>query len=166
MAPATAKVTRRAKPSGPERPQRVGGIRAWVAQFLTLKDEIAVLSDRSADLRKRVMTEVEKSGLVDDKGSQFLEFDPPVDFGDPGQVCTGVKREKRTAVVLDTESAETFLQRKGLLEECQTTIVVLDEDKIYGLIGAGKISERDADRHLFKKNVSWAFKPLTAKKRG
>src|SRR4051794_23339434 len=103
MAPATTAVTRRRKPDAPERPQRVGGIRSWVRQFLTHKNQTAVQSERQKSVRDRCMTEAEENVAADDKGTHFLEFDPPVDYGDPGEVCIGIKRERRVATVLDAD---------------------------------------------------------------
>lgn len=155
MSTAAQKVARRKPQPG----RAIGGIREWVSQFLSLKQEITTLSARQNDLKKRCMSEVEKTGYTDEKGNQYLEFPEPVESG--GVSCTGIKRERRVSTVLDEESAEAFLKRKRLLEKCQTTITVLDEDKILQLLYEGKISQADLDTHVFKQKVNWAFIPLT-----
>ena len=157
--PATASKVNRRKPPGPEKPVRAAGIREWIKQFLTLKAEVETLEQRRNDLKERCRSVVNEQGAEDDKGSLFLEFDPPIKVG--AVTCTGIKNERRITTVIDEESATEFFERLGLLKKVQTTVVVLDQDKIMALLYKGEITEADLDKHVFQKNETWAFKPLT-----
>lgn len=140
-----------------ERPIKVDSIVAKFRQWATIKHETAALTTRQNHLRDEISAYVDKHGVKDNRGSLFLDLDTPVEVGD--QVFRQIKRERRVSTSFDEEAAEALLESKGLLAEAQTTITVLDQDKVYVLNQEGKITDEEIDS-LFVQRESWAFKPI------
>jgi hypothetical protein len=127
-------------------------------QFATLKQQVEAQEERLGALKADLSTSVETLGYQDDKGHFFLDLPEEVEVG--GKVFRTLKRERRATVGFDAARAEALLADKGLLAECQTTIVVLDEQKIKEAFYEKKISKRDLDK-MFPTKVSYAFKPVS-----
>jgi hypothetical protein len=122
-----------------------------VKDLVTVRKTIREMQEREKVVKARVVDAVQEMGEPDDNGSLWLDLDAPVD----GK--SSVKYERRVSRGLDVNKAEGWLDGKGLLEECQTTITVLDEEKLLAAHYAGKISEKELDK-LYTENESWALK--------
>jgi hypothetical protein len=145
-----------------ERPARVSGVTARILEFLSIKFEVATLTERQDILKKDLMSEVAKNGEPDEKGNLFLELPTPVTVH--GQTFGTLKRERRVSIVFDAEVAEQILVSHGLLEAATTIpepVPFLDQDKIYVLHQEGKLTEEEIDS-MFNEHESFAFKPLAS----
>jgi hypothetical protein len=104
-----------------------------------MREQAQKMENKYKDMLKDYL---ERLGDEDDKGSFWVQFDKPLT--DPaGKLVTSVKSEKRVRTSLDEDLAESLLQRLGLLEQCQTTITVLDEDAILALNFSGDLSDEE-----------------------
>lgn len=127
---------------------------ATFKQYVTLDKQADLIKGRQDDLKKRLKSAIEVKGYEDDKGHKYF------DFGDdevPG--FRGLKSEKRVYTTLDESVAEKILADKGILEQCQKTIVVLDEEEILKARYADLLTDDDIDA-MYETKVSFAFKPL------
>lgn len=106
--------------------------------------------------KKLLMDELEAHGEEDDAGHRWFFFreQPPV-IDD--EMIVSIKRERRTSLVMDEDAAESKLKELGLLEKCQETVVVLDEDKILSLNYEGELPD-DVLQSFYTEKVSYAFK--------
>lgn len=116
-----------------------------VKQYLALKQEIKLLSERESELKKRLLTSVESMGEVDAKGHTVLDVD-------------GVKltKQRKTSNPLDMEVAEAILKEKGLEELCIKKVEVIDQDAIMAAYYKELLTEEEIERMLPLK-VSYAF---------
>jgi len=142
------------------------------------------ITQRSDELKRKLMSILERSGKPDDKGSLWLEFDAPI--GGFEAVC----RQRRAKVLLDEEKATEILDAAGVLEACTDVDITIDADKMPLVLKALKaagiynevvtvterlsddkimalyFSEQGADAPtitaddidaMFREEVSWAF---------
>lgn len=140
--------------------KRSTGIAGRLLQFLTLKHEVEQQEERLGTIKKDLSATVEEDGYTDDKGNYWFDLDEPVEFD--GKTYRRIKREARVSERLDEETAETILRKKGLYDECTTTIVVLDEEAISKAYFQKRLSAADMDK-MFPKTTTWAFKPIAGK---
>lgn len=127
-------------------------VKREVKQFQVLKNEIDLLSERQDEIKKRLKSAVETLGEEDDKGHVWL------DLGESIEGVSRLQNQRRVSQKLDETKAEKLLASKGILEDCQTTVVVLDQDKIYAAYYEGTITEAEIDMILPSK-ISYAFCP-------
>lgn len=124
-----------------------------VQQYEEAKNVEKSTKTRIAQLRERIVAYVSSAGTPDDAGHVWLDLPESVGAKDR------IKYERRVSQHLDEPAAIKFLKRKKLLEECQTTIVVLDESKILAQYHEGNITEEELDK-LYTKGETWALKIL------
>lgn len=122
-----------------------------VKDLVTVRKTIREMQEREKTVKARLVDTITEEGEADDGGSLWLDLPEPVD----GK--SSVKYERRVSRGLNVDKAEAWLDGKGMLEECQTTITVLDEEKLLAAHYAGKISEKELDK-LYNENESWALK--------
>lgn len=167
-----------------ERPLVTSTLARRVAQFVLRKKEIEGLTAENNALKADLMSEVERAGYTDEKGSLFLDLPEPVAVGD--QVVTQLKRERRVSRKFLDDKARALLTKKNLydadkvraLEEAIEALiestdqpvavhfsVELDQDAIFTfnqtkVDGKKVITDGEVDK-LFEDTETWAFKPLT-----
>lgn len=145
----------------PGRPRRVKvDVRQAVRSWLLASDAVERFSADVQEHRKAIMDELEASGEVDSKGNQWMHFpDDPIE----GRI-KGIKRERRVSRRLDEEKAREFLEAKGLLKECEETIVVLSEERLLALNFGAKAKITDAElEDLYVVQETYAFCPQRIK---
>ena len=134
----------------------------YVVRFTTWATTKA-LSDRGKMIHEKMNKDdlkplVLKYGQINpETGSYFLEFPTPVEAGAYGKV-DGVTAQASIKRVMDEESAISFFTLKSLLPEVQTTITVLDEDKVNAQVLLGKITEEEYDA-LYSTTTTYSFIP-------
>lgn len=85
---------------------------------------------RQDDLKAEIMDVLADSGVPDDKGSLWLEFDEPMGGFD------SIKRERRCSVLLDTVAAEEKLREIDLWERCTTVDITVDTADLEAVLTA------------------------------
>jgi hypothetical protein len=118
-------------------------------QFLTLKNEIGVLSTRQSELKGRLMIALEEVE-PDDKGHRTLQVvDEHV-----GEVR--LTKQRRVSKTLDMTLAEEILTKKGIKDQCIKMVPTLDEGAIMAAFYEGYLTEEDIDA-MFPSKESFAF---------
>lgn len=118
-------------------------------QFLTLKNEIGVLSTRQSELKGRLMIALEEVE-PDDKGHRILQVvDEHV-----GEVR--LTKQRRVSKTLDMTLAEEILTKKGIKDQCIKMVPTLDEGAIMAAFYEGYLTEEDIDA-MFPSKESFAF---------
>lgn len=101
--------------------------------------EAKALSDEAAarlkSQRNALIDFVEKRGIQDNKGHQWME----------AEGVGSAKRERRVSNVFDADFAEEYLKKAKLWLDCSTTITVIDEDAVLAAIYEGKIPAHVAE---------------------
>jgi len=121
-----------------------------VQQFVSLKDEINLLTNRQKDIKTRLIDLLKEYGEVDSKGHIVLEVDDNV---------TGVDKithQRKVIKNLDMDIAEKIIQEKGLTERCVKMVPTLDEAEIMASFYRGELTEADIDA-MFPEKVIYAF---------
>jgi hypothetical protein len=68
--------------------------------------------------------------------------------------------QKNTSEFLKSDpEVEEVLEKLGVLDQCLTTITVIDEDKILRLAAAGDISEDDLAK-MYGETITWSLPQL------
>ena len=125
-------------------------IKNTVRQYISLKDEIDMLSARQSELKKRLTEVVEQFGEVDGKG--HIVFDV-------NETETGVSRlvkQRKVSNSLDLEIATRILAEKNLTEKCFELIPQLNQDAVMAAHYQGHLTEQDIDA-MFPPKISYAF---------
>jgi hypothetical protein len=121
-----------------------------VQQFVSLKDEINLLTNRQKDIKTRLIDLLKEYGEVDSKGHIVLEVDDNV---------TGVDKithQRKVIKNLDMDIAEKIIQEKGLTERCVKMVPTLDEEEIMASFYRDELTEADIDA-MFPEKVIYAF---------
>lgn len=128
------------------------------AQFLSLRAEESAIKKRKDVLNKYLSEQIEKYGDEDEiNGHYNMVLPEPVIAG--GKEYTILQRQKRVGMLFDEDKAEEILREHDIYDEATTTVVSLDQDKVYALHQMGKISDEEMDSILVPK-VTWALVPL------
>jgi hypothetical protein len=77
------------------------------------------------------------------------------------KLVAGFKRQRRLSKRLNEDRATLFLDSKGLLQECQTTYTVLDEDRILAIAFQGKITDKELNE-LYDESETFALTLIEA----
>lgn len=117
-------------------------------QFLSIKGEISLLTNRQADLKNRLLQEIDVVE-ADDKGHRVLEFEDTI-----GQVK--VTKQRKVSKTLDMNVAETILTKKGIKDTCVKMVPTLDEAAIMSAFYEGYLTEEDIDA-MFPAKEIFAF---------
>jgi hypothetical protein len=128
-------------------------------QWAALKKDTTDLTTRMNKMRDEISTYVEANGYQDDNGSFLLDLPDPVEVG--GKTYTAIKRQRKVSTFFKEDDATALLERKGLLEQAQSTTVYLDQDKVHVLNQQGLLTDAEIDS-MFGTSESYAFTPVTA----
>lgn len=123
----------------------INTVKQTVKQYLSLKSESDLLSDRIVELKKRLTSDVEELGKIDDRGHTVLELDD-----------TKLIKQRKVSKNLDMDIAEKILREKGLYDRCVKLVPVLQENEILACVYTDELSESDIDT-MFPSKVSYAF---------
>ena len=135
----------------PTRAVTVEQLPRYVEEYLKERNAADEMSKRVNEKKTNIVELLVAEGYKDDKGSRFI------DVGIPG--CSAVKHERRVSTKLDEEKALAWLRKNGLYEECTTTVVVLDEEKLLAAAYEGKIAERTL-KGFYEQTENFAFKVI------
>jgi hypothetical protein len=120
-------------------------LKSAVKQYLALKQEMKLMTERETELKKRLLSVVESAGEVDGKGHFILEVD--------GVTLT---KQRKTSNPLDAEVAERIITEKGLKETCMPDKPTLDSEAIMAALYKKELTEEDIEL-MFPLKVSYAF---------
>lgn len=125
-------------------------IKSTLRQYLALKGEADLLTNRVNDLKKILTEDVEQFGEVTTNGHYNLVVEDSI----KGEVK--LTKQRRVSNNLDEAAAEQLLNERGIYEQCTKTITVLDDAAIMAAHYQGKLSEADIDS-MFPQKITWAF---------
>ena len=118
-------------------------------QFLALKREMGVLSDRQSELKSRMTQEIDLLE-PDDKGHKVISFE------DATVGTIKITKQRKVSKSLDMDVADRILTEKGIRGACVKTVEVLDEAGIMAAFYEGYLTEEDIDA-MFPAKESFAF---------
>jgi len=116
-----------------------------VKQYLALKQELKLMSERESELKKRLLEAVESIGEVNGSGHFILEVD--------GVTLT---KQRKASNPLDSEVAERIITEKGLKATCMPDKPTLDSEAIMAALYKKELTEEDIAL-MFPLKVSYAF---------
>jgi len=125
-------------------------LKATLRQYLSLKGEVELLTNRVNTLKSRLTEQVEANGNVDDRGHITLAVTDEV----KGDV--NLTKQRRVSKNLDITVAEQLLEERGIKDDCIKMIPTLDDAAIMAAFYEGKLSEADIDA-MFPEKITWAF---------
>lgn len=130
--------------------EKIQEIKQRLRQYLALKGEADLLTDRVNYLKKELTADVEQYGEESTNG----HFNLVVEDSVKGEVK--LTKQRRVSNNLDIEVAEKLLEERGIKDECIKMVPVLDDAAIMAAHYQGKLSEADIDA-MFPPKVTWAF---------
>lgn len=125
-------------------------IKDEVRQYVALKDQSDLLSNRMSEIKKRLTTAIDEGGTTDERGHVILSIDDDV---------SGIKnimKQRRVSKSLDMDVAEKILAERGIKDTCIKMVPMLDESAIMAAFYEGYLTEQDIDT-MFPAKVSYAF---------
>lgn len=125
-------------------------LRTSLRQYLSLKGEVELLTNRINTIKARLTEHVEQSGETTEKGHLTLTVDDPI----KGEVT--LTKQRKVSKTLDINLAEALLEERGVKEQCIKMVPTIDEAAIMAAYYQGKLSEEDIDK-MFPERVSYAF---------
>jgi hypothetical protein len=123
----------------------INTVKQTVKQYLNLKSEIDLLTDRSTELKKRLTADVEELGKTDERGHIVLELEE-----------AKLTKQRKVSKNLDMDIAEKLLKERNIYDKCVKMMPVLQENEILACVYTGELSESDIDE-MFPAKVSYAF---------
>jgi len=124
-------------------------IKSIVRQYLSLKDEAALLTNRTNQLKEELLAAVD-SVEFDDRGHKKLVIEDEF----KGEVT--LTKQRRVSKTLDMQVAEGILNTKGIKDKCIKMVPTLDESAIMASFYEGLLTEEDIDL-MFPAKVTYAF---------
>ena len=124
-------------------------IASTVRQYLSLKDEAALLTNRTNQLKEQLIAAVDDEES-DDRGHKKLIVEDRL----KGEVT--LTKQRRVSKSLDMNVAEDLLTAKGIKDKCLKMVPVLDESAIMSSFYEGLLTEEDIDA-MFPAKVTYAF---------
>lgn len=154
--------------SRPKASANVSAAVSRIREMLIVKAIKEQHEKREKALKEQIHADLQSLGEEDDQGHAFFDLPEPVEAG--GSTYTRIKRQKAVTTSFDEDVAKRILAKKvveatpgdpkhSLLDECQTTIVVLDEQKIREAHFEGKITKAEIER-MFPKSITYSIRPL------
>jgi hypothetical protein len=120
-----------------------------VRQYVSVQDQIKLLTDRKNKLRDELLAVVTELGQEDGlKGHLFYE----VNDGVSG--ISGIQKQKNVGNSYDEDAAERILKDKGLWEKCTKMVRVPVEDEIRAARFTEQLSDEDIDA-IFPPTISY-----------
>jgi len=120
-------------------------LNSTVKQYLALKQEMKLITERETELKKRLLEAVESAGEVNGNGHFILEVD--------GVTLT---KQRKASNPLDPEVAERIITEKGLKATCMPNKPTLDSQAIMAALYKKQLTEEDIEL-MFPLKVSYAF---------
>lgn len=127
-------------------------IKTLFGEYIGIRKQRETMAKKEDELKKLLASIVETQGYTDDKGSEY------VDFAQPIEGYSGLKRERRVIPVLNEEKALEILRQHKLYERCTRQVTVVDEDAVRVAMYDGKLTQDDIDA-MFQYKISFAFVP-------
>lgn len=124
-------------------------IASTVRQYLSLKDEATLLTNRTEQLKEQLLAAVDKEE-TDDRGHKKLIVEDKI----KGTVT--LTKQRKVIKNLDIQIAENILTSKGIKDKCLKMVPVLDEAAIMSSFYEGLLTEEDIDS-MFPAKVIYAF---------
>lgn len=157
-----------------DRPKRTIRRRSIPQDFLRLLQEYLLnrsLREKSTlveGMNKGILMDVlAEAGVLQEGGHRILMLDEPVThqhYTQPTkateQKVTGIERKKRVKQSLNEDRTLALLEAKGLVEQCTTTIQVIEEDQVLAANYGGQISDKEL-KALYDEDESYAFYLIT-----
>jgi len=125
-------------------------LRTSLRQYLSLKGEVELLTNRVNTLKTRLTEHVESNGETAEKGHLTLTVEDPI----KGEIT--LTKQRKVFKNLDITVAEKLLEERGIKEQCIKMIPTLDESAIMAAFYEGKLSEADIDS-MFPEKITYAF---------
>lgn len=116
-----------------------------VQQYLMLKEQMDLLTQRQAEIKKRLLVSVESMGEVNEKGHLILQV---------GEVK--LTRQRKESNPLDEAVADKIITEKGLEDLCKPLVRKFDSQAIMAAVYQDLLTEADIDA-MFPIKVSYAF---------
>jgi hypothetical protein len=116
--------------------------------------------------KKDLMTFIETTGELEEGGHRRVDLDDAIPFvtykgGKPKeQLVVGLRRQCRTATVLNEDRTMAFLKEMDLLDACTEVAVVLNEDAVLAANYEGRITDEQLEA-LYDENKQYAFYLIT-----
>ena len=114
-----------------------------------------------------LMDVLAEAGVLQEGGHRILMLDEPVvhhhyTTADRAteQKVTGIERKRRVRQGLNEDRTLALLEAKGLLDQCTTTIRVIEEDQVLAANYGGQISDKEL-KALYDEDESYAFYLIT-----
>lgn len=124
----------------------------FVEEYLLQRQAADAMAAKVNEMKATLTTYLDQVGETDDKGHKFVDVET-------SRGTVHLRRERRVSRSLDERKAAAWLKEHGLLKRCQTTTVVLDEDKIMALNYEDPELLDDATlAGFFETREIWAFK--------
>ena len=120
-----------------------------VRQYLALKDQLKLLTDRQNEIKNRLIEAVDLEP-ADDRGHRIMTVDNDA-FG-----TVSMTRQRRVSKNLDMDIAEAILTNKGIKDQCIKMVPMIDESAIMSAFYENYLTEEDIDA-MFPAKVSYAF---------
>jgi hypothetical protein len=124
-------------------------LQSTARQFIRIKDELALLSGRQTELKKRLdssLSEVDP----DDRGHRSIIIEDAV-LGD-----IKIIKQRKVSKSLDLVEAERILTEKGIRDTCIKMVPTIDEAAIMSAFYEGHLTEQDIDT-MFPSKETFAF---------
>jgi hypothetical protein len=118
-------------------------------QYLALKDQLKLLTDRQNEIKNRLIEAVDLE-QADDRGHRIMTVDNDA-FG-----TVSMTRQRRVSKNLDMQVAEDILTKKGIKDQCIKMVPMIDESAIMSAFYENYLTEEDIDA-MFPAKVSYAF---------
>jgi len=125
-------------------------LRTSLRQYLSLKGEVELLTNRVNTLKTRLTEHVESNGETTEKGHLTLSVEDPI----KGEIT--LTKQRKVFKNLDITVAEKLLEERGIKEQCIKMIPTLDDSAIMAAFYEGKLSEADIDS-MFPEKITYAF---------
>ena len=116
---------------------------AFLVNHLKVKKQIK-------ELREKLVSHIEESGEVDDKGNLILPFEKDIEG------YTSVMKQRRVSRKIDAGVAEQLISEKNLEEELYKTVRIVDEDALMAALYEGKLTEEEVDE-MYPQTIVWAL---------
>ena len=120
-------------------------LRTSLRQYLALKKEVELLTNRVNTLKSKLTEHVESEGQTDDRGHITLTVEDVT-----------LTKQRRVSKNLDMAVAEPLLDAKGIKDQCIKMVPVVDESAVMAAFYQGKLTEEDIDT-MFPEKITWAF---------
>ena len=124
-------------------------IKTAVRQYLALKDEATLLTNRTSELKAILMEALDKEEF-DDRGHKKMLVQDSI----KGEVT--LTKQRRVSKNLDMQVAEQLLTSRGIKDKCIKMVPTLDEASIMSAFYEGLLTEEDIDA-MFPAKVTYAF---------